>query len=69
MLGFYSASGRIINSRRAIQECLESAIGNEYADADLIIIHASIGHNYQDHIVQAREMLRRRAYLQLPVAA
>ena len=56
MLNFYSASGRIINSKRAIQECLESAMGNRYAEADLIVIHASIGHNYQDLVDQAREM-------------
>jgi len=57
MLQFYSASGRIINSKRAIQECLESAMGERYASADLIIIHASIGHNYQDLVDQAREMV------------
>ena len=56
MLQFYSASGRIINSKRAIQECLESAMGNRFGSADLIIIHASIGHNYQDLVDQAREM-------------
>lgn len=56
MLNFYSASGRIINSKRAIQDCMESAMGNQYSDADLIIIHASIGHNYQDLVDQAREM-------------
>lgn len=56
MLNFYSASGRIINSKRAIQECMESAMGERHGDADLIIIHASIGHNYQDLVDQARQM-------------
>ena len=56
MLNFYSASGRIINSRRAVTECMEIAMGDDYADADLIILHASIGHNYGDLIDQAHQM-------------
>ena len=42
MLEFYSASARIVNSKRAIQECMEIALGDDYASADLIIINASI---------------------------
>ncbi len=53
MLSFYSASGRVVNSRRAIMECLEIAMGNEAASADLILIHASIGHNFSELIDQA----------------
>lgn len=56
MLKFYSASGRIINSRRAVTECMEIAMGDQYADADLLIFHASIGHSYQDIINQAKAM-------------
>jgi len=56
MLKFYSASGRIINSRRAVTECMEIAMEDQYADADLLIFHASIGHSYQDIINQAKAM-------------
>jgi len=56
MLHFYSASGRIVNTRRAVMECMEIALGNEYKDADLIILHASIGHDFQEMVNQAHEM-------------
>ena len=56
MLSFHSASTRIVNSRRGITECLEIALGDNYSDTDLIIIHASIGHNFHDLIDQTRQL-------------
>lgn len=56
MLQFSSASGRVVNTRRAVMECMEIALGNEYQDADLLILHASIGHNFQEMVNQAHEM-------------
>ncbi|MDQ7016243.1 MAG: FIST N-terminal domain-containing protein [Gammaproteobacteria bacterium] len=56
MLEFHSASTRMVNSKRAITECMEAALGEENQDCDLIIIHASIGHNYQQLIDQARQL-------------
>jgi hypothetical protein len=56
MLQFYSASARIVNTKRAVMECLESAMGNDYAKSNLIILHASIGHNFQEMVDQAKEM-------------
>lgn len=56
MLEFYSASARIINSRRAVTECMEIALGENYSDCDLVVLHASIGHNFKDLIDQTREM-------------
>ncbi|MFM2134640.1 MAG: hypothetical protein RL021_40 [Bacteroidota bacterium] len=53
MLHFHSASTRVVNSRRAITECLEVAMGDRGADTDLLVIHASIGHNFQELIEQA----------------
>lgn len=49
MLEFYSASARVVNTKRAVIECLEIALGeNEvYNDIDLLIFHASIGHNFE----------------------
>ena len=59
MLEFYSASARIINSRRAVTECMEIALGDNYSDCDLVILHASIGHNFNDLISQTRAMAPR----------
>ncbi len=56
MLQFYSASARIVNTKRAVMECLESAMGNDYAQSNLIVLHASIGHNFHEMIDQAKEM-------------
>ncbi len=56
MLDFYSASTRMVNSKRAITECMEAALGEESQACDLLIIHASIGHNYQQLIDQARQL-------------
>jgi hypothetical protein len=46
MLEFFSASTRMVNSRRAIQECLEAALGTD-KKCDLVMLNASIGHDYQ----------------------
>lgn len=56
MLTFYSASGRIVNTKRAVQEVLESAMGAHFSDASLLIFHASIGHDYQELIDEAKHM-------------
>jgi len=54
MLEFKSASTRMVHSKRAITECLEAALGSNTNDCDLVIIHASIGHNYQELASQAK---------------
>ena len=46
MLQFFSASTRMVNSRRAVAECLEAALGEGDTDCDLVVIHASLGHDY-----------------------
>jgi hypothetical protein len=56
MLEFHSASTRMVNSRRAISECFEAALGSRSTACDLVILHASIGHNYQELIDQARQL-------------
>jgi hypothetical protein len=56
MLSFFSASTRMVNTKRGVAELLEASMGNEYADADLLIFHSSIGHNFQDILDQARDM-------------
>lgn len=56
MLEFYSASARVINSKRAVIECLDVALGENYADVDLLLFNASIGHNFADIVAQMHEM-------------
>lgn len=55
MLEFSSASTRMVNSRNAISECMESALGSDKA-CDLVMIHASIGHDYQALVDQVRAL-------------
>jgi len=57
MLEFYSSSTGVVNSKRAIAECLENALGNEKSlDCDLIIFYTSIGHNFKDILTEARRL-------------
>jgi hypothetical protein len=56
MLQFHSASTRIVNTKRGITECLEVAMGDHYAQSDLVLIHASIGHHFQDLIDEAARL-------------
>lgn len=53
MLEFFSSSTRVVNTKRAILECLEGAMGDTYQFCDLILVHASIGHNFNDIAEQA----------------
>lgn len=54
MLQFNSASARAVNPKRAVQECLEIALGADTSACDLLIINASIGHNLGEVVAQAR---------------
>lgn len=56
MLNFYSASTRIVNTRRGITECMESALGNDTTDCDLVMIHASLGHDFKELIDGAQQL-------------
>ncbi len=56
MLSFYSASARIINSRRAVNECMEVALGENISDCSLLIWHASIGHNFDEILDEAHRL-------------
>jgi len=57
MLQFFSASTSIVNSRRAITECLEVALeGEPYLDCDLIIIHSAMGHNFEEILSETRKL-------------
>ncbi|MDQ1246192.1 MAG: hypothetical protein QG597_559 [Actinomycetota bacterium] len=56
MLEFASASARMVNSRRAMAECLEASLGEGDTDCDVVIVHASLGHDYQALADEARRM-------------
>ncbi|MCX6253925.1 MAG: FIST C-terminal domain-containing protein [Bacteroidia bacterium] len=57
MLQFFSASTNIVNSKRAITECLENALeGKGSLDCDLIIIYSAMGHNFKDLLSEARKL-------------
>ena len=55
MLKFFSGMSGSVNSRRAIRECLEIAMGDEDKfDADLIVFHVTVGHNFKELLDEAR---------------
>lgn len=57
MLDFYSASTGIVDSRKAITECLENAlIDQPDLNCDLIIIYAAMGHNFKELLSEARKL-------------
>ena len=57
MLQFFSASTSIVDSKRAVAECLENALAGENSlDCDLLIIHTGIGHNFKDLLSEARRL-------------
>ena len=59
MLQFFSASTSIVNSKRAITECLENALeGQPDLDCDLIIFHTAMGHNFKDLLSEAHKLSR-----------
>jgi hypothetical protein len=43
----------MVNTRRGVQECLESAMGNDFQNSDLLIFHAAIGHDFQEMVDEA----------------
>lgn len=56
MLKFSSSSNRVVNSKKAIAECLENALVDEESiDCDLVVIYTSIGHNLNDIISEAHK--------------
>ena len=57
MLHFFSASTSIVNSRRAINECLEMALeGEPNLDCDLLILYTGMGHNFKDLLDEAAKL-------------
>lgn len=64
MLKFYSASTSVVNSKKAIAECIENALWNESTDNQqtlsdhvLVVIHATIGHHFPSILKEAKQLL------------
>lgn len=56
MLKFNSSSARIVNTKRAVNECMEIALGDQMNSADLLIFHASIGHDFSEMVQEAKRL-------------
>lgn len=57
MLQFFSASTQIVNSKRAITECIEVALeGEPNLDCDLIIIYSAMGHNFKEILSETKRL-------------
>lgn len=57
MLRFFSSCTSIVNSKRAIAECLENALRDEPdLNCDLMIIYAAMGHNFNDLLTEAKRL-------------
>lgn len=54
MLQFYSASTRIVNTKRSVSECLEIALQDVSESPSVLLFNASVGHNFNEMIEQAR---------------
>jgi hypothetical protein len=57
MLHFFSASTGIVHSGKAIRYCLETALESQTdLDCDLLIIYASIGHDFPKMLKEAHQL-------------
>lgn len=59
MLQFFSAQARTVNTRRGVAECMDSALGHDIGNCDLVILHASVGHSFPDMMDEAAKLAPR----------
>lgn len=56
MLDFHSGSSSAVNTKSAVRECLDNAFGEGGgADSSLLVIHATMGHNFAQMATAARQ--------------
>jgi hypothetical protein len=56
MIDFHSGSSSAVNSKAALRECLDNAFGEGGGgDCSLLILHATMGHNFKQMAAAARE--------------
>jgi hypothetical protein len=57
VLQFFSAGTSVVDSKRAITECLENALsGEKTLNCDLLIIYTAMGHNFKDLLSEAHRL-------------
>lgn len=56
MLNFASSQVRIVKTVRAVEECLESALGDAASDCSLLLVHAGLGHDFREIAAAARRV-------------
>ncbi len=57
MLTFKSFSTRIINTRRCVQECVDGIKLSNINDPKVLMVHASIGHDFEEMSGEFKELL------------
>lgn len=56
MIEFWSAGNEIINSKKAMQACMDdSPFGQPGAETELLLLHTTMGHKFDDLIEAAKE--------------
>jgi hypothetical protein len=56
MLEFHSGSSSAVNSKAAIEECIDHALGDrDKADCKLLVIHSTVGYNFAQMAAGAQE--------------
>lgn len=57
MLQFFFANTSVVNSKRAINECLENTLpGEPNLDCDLIIFYSAMRHHFKVHFSEGRKL-------------
>ena len=56
MLEFGSGNSGVVNSKQAVAECLEIALGTDRADCSLLVLCTSMGHNFRDILSEAHRL-------------
>jgi hypothetical protein len=63
MLEFFSSSNNVVNTKRAVAECLENALSPDDTDCDLIIFHTTVGHDFEELLSEMRYLAPRARIL------
>ena len=56
MIEFRSSQVRIVKTSRAVEECMESALGSEASSCGLLLVHAGLGHEFKEIYSVARKI-------------
>ena len=56
MLEFHSGSSGLVNTRRAVAECLEVALGTGSTDCNLVVFCTTMGHNFPELLSEVHRL-------------